>query len=150
MRHPGARKPRPNRSGHFAALTLSAGAVAAVAALLGVWPFGGLQAIVTHAFHPPAAASPLEAQLLFPPVGPVHKVVDVYDPAPQAAPPPAGGGASAGGNFPVINFPAGPMSAIEATCETAKQAAETQSESYKQNVERQCEAAKQAYEQSHP
>jgi hypothetical protein len=108
-----------------------------------------------------------------PPRGRVHRVVIlkpypvagpvIYDaPAPSAvsgqasggAPDqggrPAGQAAPVAGNFPVINFPAGPMSAIEAACEAAKNAAQGQSSAYQQNVERQCEAAKQAYERSHP
>jgi hypothetical protein len=84
-------------------------------------------------------------------------------PAPVAvAPGPLTGGGGGGGgkpivqptpvpvSYPVINFPAGPMSAIESTCERAKQAAQNQSAAYQQNVERQCEAAKQAYERAHP
>ena len=71
----------------------------------------------------------------------------------------SGDGAATGGgprpaqaitNFPIIAFPAGPMSAIEATCEAAKNAAQNKGAAYIQNVERQCEAAKQAYERAHP
>lgn len=51
---------------------------------------------------------------------------------------------------PTINFPAGPMSAIEAACESAKKAAEAKRPAYIQAVERQCEAAKQVYERAHP
>ena len=73
----------------------------------------------------------------------------------EGAPPARGGGGQpgpqpAGGPFPVIQFPAGPMSAIEAKCEAAKQAAQNQSSAYQLNVERQCETAKQAYERMHP
>jgi hypothetical protein len=112
-----------------------------------------------------------------PPRGRVHRVVIlkpypvagpvIYDPpapsgvsgqarasgsggAPDQGGRPAGQVAPVAGNFPVINFPAGPMAAIEATCEAAKNAAQGQSSAYQQNVERQCEAAKQAYERSHP
>jgi hypothetical protein len=53
-------------------------------------------------------------------------------------------------SYPVLSFPAGPQSAIEAACERYKQAAQNQSPAYQQNVERQCEAAKQAYERAHP
>jgi hypothetical protein len=136
-------------AGWYATLILSAGALSGIAALLGVSPFGGLQVFVTNATHRDTLPSPIAARNLFPPVGPVHKVIDIYDPAPPAAPLAAQPG-SAHGNFPLINFPQGPMSAIEATCEAAKQAAEGKSEAYKQNVELQCEAAKQAYERSHP
>ena len=76
-------------------------------------------------------------------------------PRTEGAPPARGGGGQpgpqpAGGPFPVIQFPAGPMSAIEAKCEAAKQAAQNQSSAYQLNVERQCETAKQAYERMHP
>jgi hypothetical protein len=53
------------------------------------------------------------------------------------------------GNFPVIKFPAGPLSAIEATCASAKKAAAGQSAAYLQDIGRQCEAAKQTYERTH-
>jgi hypothetical protein len=102
-------------------------------------------------------------QVPYPVAGPI-----IYDQAPAqpsgggpAAGPQAGGGAptraggqpvpmAGNGPFPVIHFPAGPMAAIEAACESAKQAAQGQSAAYQQNVERQCEAAKQAYERAHP
>jgi hypothetical protein len=86
----------------------------------------------------------------YPVAGPV-----IVDPAP-AGTVAGSGGASPNGrpaaitNFPTIAFPAGPMSAIEATCEAAKNAAQNKGAAYVQNVERQCEAAKQAYERAHP
>lgn len=156
--------PRPKRSGLFTGLTLGAGALAGIAALLGIPPFGNLQAIATHVLQ---GTNPvIEARALFPPVPPTHKVVDVYDPAlpgqvaapPRANPPGANPPGASPPNpaprpvetFPVINFPPGPLSAIEATCEAAKQAAQNKSAAYQANVERQCEAAKQAYERAHP
>jgi hypothetical protein len=54
------------------------------------------------------------------------------------------------GNFPLINFPPGPMSAIEAACESAQKAAAGQSQAYRQNVAKQCAAAEEAYERAHP
>jgi hypothetical protein len=145
----GKKRNKRNRAGWYAALILGAGALTGIAALLGVWPFGDLRVFVSDAMRPHASSSQIQARAIFPPVGPQHRVLDVYDAPPQVA---AAGGQPnpGGGNFPVINFPAGPMSAIEATCEAAKQSAENKSEAYKQSVELQCEAAKQAYEQSHP
>jgi hypothetical protein len=142
-------RPKHNRAGRYAVLVLSGGALAGVAALFGVGPFGNLQVTVSKAFHQTPVASPIEAQAIFPAVGPVHRVLDVYDAPPPATAPGGQPGPGAGG-FPVIKFPAGPLAAIEATCEAAKQAAENKSEAYRQNVEMQCEAAKQAYEQSPP
>jgi hypothetical protein len=143
---------------------VSGGALAGIAALLGIWPFGGTQALVASIIHRESPA-PLTAQSLFPPVQPIHQVIDVYDPAPPAsrpgppavataaapapAKPPAGQPVRTA-SYPVVVFPAGPMSAIESTCEAAKQAAQNQSAAYQQNVEQQCEAAKQAYERAHP
>jgi hypothetical protein len=146
---------------------LSAGALAAFAVVLGIGPFGRPQALLASVLHRESPAT-LTAQSVFPTVQPIQQVVDVYDPAPpgsvrSAAPaappaatlasaplPPAGKPSQNTGPYPVINFPAGPMSAIEATCEAAKQAAENKGSAYQQNVERQCEAAKQAYERAHP
>ena len=149
------RQPKPNRTGWFALVVLSAGMLAGVAALLGIGPFSGTRALVASIVHP-AAPGQLSAEAVFPPVHPIHQVVDVYDPPPPAAvrpvapAPPAGRPSQTTGPYPVINFPEGPMSAIEATCEAAKQAAQNQSSAYQQNVEQQCEAAKQAYERAHP
>jgi hypothetical protein len=148
----GKSRPKRNRGGWYAALVLSAGASSALAASFGLWPFAALHLVATNAIHHVGVSSPIQARAIFPPVGPLHKALDVYDLTPP--PPPAavpGGQPDPGpGNFPVINFPAGPLSAIEAACEAAKQAAENQSEAYKQSVELQCEAAKQAYERAHP
>jgi outer membrane biosynthesis protein TonB len=68
-------------------VTLSAGVLAGVAAMLGIWPFSGLQVLATQLVHGDAPAM-IQAHSLFPPVAPVHKTVDVYDPPrPQPAPP---------------------------------------------------------------
>jgi hypothetical protein len=147
----GENPPARSRARWFAAVIVSVAALAGTAAALGIGPFGGLFALATTAIHPGAVASQIEAESLFPPVRPRHKVIDVYD-AGQPAPlsPPGGRSGPAGGAFPVINFPAGPMSAIESACEAAKQAGSNKGEAYQQNVELQCEAAKQAYERAHP
>jgi hypothetical protein len=78
-------QPKRNRVGRFAALILGAGAVSGIAAMLGVWPFAGLQVLVNQIVHGPPAG-PIEARTLFPAVPPVHQVIDVYDPPPPAPP----------------------------------------------------------------
>lgn len=149
-----------------AGVIVAAGAVTAVAASAASGPFAMLRAHATsHLVGSRIPSVAIDASALYPPPAPpatIHKVVNVYDLRPRAsAPAPAADAASPEaarqqaarqftGPFPVINFPAGPLSAIEATCEAAKRAAEPYGEAYKQNVERQCEAAKQAYEHSHP
>ena len=151
------------RLGVIAGLALAAGIATTVGAASGAGPFGGLRPHATHQIVRSASARvPIDPATLFPtPVAQVvQKTVDVYDlPAthgqPQsdlAATSSSTSRPSTSPSFPVptINFPAGPMSAIEATCEAAKLAAEGEPEAYKQAIERQCEAAKQAYEHSHP
>jgi hypothetical protein len=78
---------KPNRTGRFALLILGAGAVSGTAAMLGVWPFGSVQLFVKQIIQGPPAG-PIEARSIFPPVQPVHQVVNVYDPPPRAAPAP--------------------------------------------------------------
>jgi hypothetical protein len=78
---------RSNRTGRFAVLILGAGGVSGVAAMLGIWPFGSLQVFVSQIVHGPPSG-PIEARSIFPPVPPVHQVIDVYDPPPPAAPAP--------------------------------------------------------------
>jgi hypothetical protein len=80
-------RPKPNRTGRFAVLILGAGGISGVAAMLGVWPFGSLQVLVSQIVHGPPSG-PIEARSIFPPVPPVHQVIDVYDPPPPAAPAP--------------------------------------------------------------
>jgi hypothetical protein len=140
------RRPRRSRVGWFVVLTLSAGALSGIAAVLGVGPFGSVQEMAAEGLRHGAAPAQIAASTLFPTVGPRHKLVNIYDLSPQVPP----GGHPRSGVGPVINFPAGSMAAIEARCEAAKQAVENRSEAVKQNVELQCEAAKQAYERSHP
>ena len=74
--------PKRNRAWLFVWITLGAGALSAVAALLGGWL---TELSNLTATNPPPAQ--IEARALFPPVPAVHKVVDVYDPPPPAAQP---------------------------------------------------------------
>lgn len=76
------RKPKPNRVGHFLAVTLGSGVIAALLAIV----IAAGQAMVAAAL-PPDPTPQIAANTLFPAVPPVHKVVDVYDPAPPQAPP---------------------------------------------------------------
>jgi len=147
-----------------AGVIVAAGVVTTVAASAASGPFASLRVYAkSHLVESKIPSTAINASALYPPPAPpatINKVVNVYDIPPRAAAAPAPAKdnkeASAGarpqwtGPFPVIKFPAGPLSAIEATCEAAKRAAEQYGEAYKQNVERQCEAAKQAYEHSHP
>lgn len=143
------RPPKRSRAAWYCVLVLSVGAFSGLAASFDVWPFGGLQAVASRQLRPAATSSQLQATAIFPTVGPLHEMLNLYDTAPPGTAPSAEPDPTLG-SLVVINFPPGPMSAIEATCEAAKQAAENQSEAYKQSVEVQCEAAKQAYEQTHP
>jgi hypothetical protein len=81
-------QPKQSRAGRFVVLIFGAGAVSGIAAMLGVWPFGSLQVFVNQIVHGPPSG-PIEARSIFPPVQPVHQVINVYDPPPAAPPPPA-------------------------------------------------------------
>ena len=93
----GPKERGPSRLGRNLLLILGAGVVSGMAALAGIPPFGSLQALVapiSQSLHPQAAPVLIQASAVFPPVPPVHKTVDVYDPPPPAArpnpaPPPA-------------------------------------------------------------
>lgn len=79
---------KPNRNGAllFGMLTLSAGAGAGIAALVVSTLAVGVEALAKDFdVHRNAAAPVIAASTLFPPVPPVHKVVNVYDP--PASPP---------------------------------------------------------------
>jgi hypothetical protein len=85
---------KPIRTGRYVALALGSGVVSGVASMAGIWPFNGFQSVLVHAaqiVHPTAGSAPIQAGAIFPPVPPVHKVIDVYDPAPpqpaKSAPP---------------------------------------------------------------
>jgi hypothetical protein len=85
------KKPSKNRLVRFVIVTLGAGVLAGVGAMLGIWPFSGLQALATQIVQSNTPAM-IQAQSLFPAVQPVHKTVDVYDPPRQvpARPTPPG------------------------------------------------------------
>lgn len=85
----GSPRKRAKRNGPwlFTFLTLGAGTVAGLAALVATTLLVGLQTLASD-FAPTANTAPaIEARTLFPPVPAVHKVVNVYDP-PAAAPAP--------------------------------------------------------------
>jgi hypothetical protein len=75
-------EPRRKRASRYLLIIFSAGALAGLASLLGVWPFGDVRAEINRLLYrvPPAIA----ASTIFPAVQPVHQVVDVYDPPPAS------------------------------------------------------------------
>ena len=84
---PGPREHKPGRTKRFLVLTLGAGVLSGVAALAGIPPFGSVQALlapISQFLHPRQAPEPILASSVFPSVPPIHKTVDVYDPAPPA------------------------------------------------------------------
>src|SRR5712664_378071 len=84
-----------SRVGRYVVLIFGVGVVSGTAALAGIPPFGSLQAVlapISQLLHPQPPPAPIQASAIFPPVPPVHKVVDIYDPpppAPRASPAPA-------------------------------------------------------------
>ena len=82
---PGDRK--RSRLGRYLVLIFGAGVVSGTAALAGIPPFGSLQALlapISQLLHPQPPAAPIQASAIFPPVPPVHQIIDVYDPPPPA------------------------------------------------------------------
>jgi len=73
------RKPRKNRVVRFLVLTLGSGAIAALLAIV----IAGIPTVLGLVF-PTRPAPQIQATAIFPPVQPVHKVIDVYDPPKQA------------------------------------------------------------------
>jgi hypothetical protein len=73
-------EPRRKRGSRYLLIIFSAGALAGLASLLGVWPFGDVRAEINRWLYrvPPA----IQASTIFPAVQPVHQVVNVYDPPP--------------------------------------------------------------------
>ena len=69
------RKPRRNRAARFLVLTLGSGALAALLAIA----IAGIPTVLGLVF-PTGPAPQIQASAIFPPVPPVHKVIDVYDP----------------------------------------------------------------------
>jgi hypothetical protein len=87
---PGSEEPGPkrNRTRQFLVLTLGAGAVSGIVALVGpglVTDVGA--AITTHVAA--TTPQPIQAAQLFPAVPPQHQVINVYDPPPPARVAPA-------------------------------------------------------------
>lgn len=73
------------RLARYLFLIFGAGVVSGTAALAGIPPFGSLQALLgplSQTLHPQPAITQIKASTLYPAVPPVHKTVDVYDPAP--------------------------------------------------------------------
>lgn len=84
---PRDRKPRKNRAVRFLVLTFGSGTLAALLAIA----MAGIPTVLGVVF-PTGTQPEIKASALFPPVPPVHKVIDVYDPpkpAPRPAPPAA-------------------------------------------------------------
>jgi hypothetical protein len=86
-------EPRPvrNRTRQFLTLTIGAGVCSGLIALVGPVLVTAAGAALTTKIAA-VTAQPIQASTVFPPVGPQHKTVDVYDPAPpvrRAAPAPA-------------------------------------------------------------
>jgi hypothetical protein len=82
------RPPKRNRAWLFLFLTLGAGAVSGIVALVGPGLVTDVGTTITT--HVAATTNqPIQASALFPPVGVQHKVIDVYDPPPprRVAPP---------------------------------------------------------------
>jgi hypothetical protein len=76
-----------SRVGRYTMLIFGAGVVSGTAALAGIPPFGSMQALlapISQLLHPQPPPAPIQASAIFPPVPPVHKVVDVFDPPPPA------------------------------------------------------------------
>lgn len=73
------RRPARNRVVRFIVLCLGAGALAALLAIL----LAVLPALIVLAF-PTQPVPEIQASTLFPTPSPVHRVIDVYDPAPVA------------------------------------------------------------------
>ena len=84
----GSQRSRPgrNRAWLFAWLTLGAGAGSGMAALIGTSFLMNLQTLFSAIAAQDGAPPQIEARTLFPPVPAVHKVINVYDPPPAAAP----------------------------------------------------------------
>lgn len=76
---PRDRKPRRNRSVRFLTLTFGSGALAALLAVV----IAGIPTVLGLVF-PTGPTPEIQASAIFPPVPPVHKVIDVYDPPKQA------------------------------------------------------------------
>jgi hypothetical protein len=78
-------EPKRGRLRLFLSLVLAAGAASGVAALLANPLLFSVQTLA-YDVHDHTSAQAINAKTLFPAVPPVHKTVDVYDPAPAAGP----------------------------------------------------------------
>lgn len=81
-------KPKKSRVFLFFLLTLGAGALAEMIALVGPGILADVEALVTDTIQSNSNGQ-IAASTLFPPVPVQHKVVDVYDPPPPRAAAPA-------------------------------------------------------------
>jgi len=108
--------PRPNLVWLFGMLTLGTGAVTGFASLVIGSFLTDVQAATATYLHGNASADPIQAATLFPPVPPVTKVIDVYDPPPAALQPRpasrppenASEGESHSGSSPIHSTPSQP------------------------------------------
>lgn len=75
-------EPRRKRASRYLLIIFSAGALAGLASLLGVWPFGDVRAQINRWLY--TSPPEIQASTIFPAVQPVHQTVDVYDPPPAA------------------------------------------------------------------
>lgn len=73
-------EPRRRRASRYLLIIFSAGALAGLASLLGVWPFGDVRAEIERWLY--GTPPPIQASSIFPAVQPVHQLVNVYDPPP--------------------------------------------------------------------
>jgi hypothetical protein len=78
-------EPKRGRLRLFLLLVLAAGAGSGIAALMGNSLLIDVQTLVIDV-HDKTVVQTIDARTLFPTVPPVHKTVDVYDPAPAAGP----------------------------------------------------------------
>lgn len=95
-------EPRRKRATRFLLLVFAAGAFSGLAAWLDVWPFGNVHTLITEVFGSTAGPPQISATSVFPSVQPVHRTVDVYDPAParRTQPPPQPGPSPSGSPQP--------------------------------------------------
>jgi hypothetical protein len=74
-----AEEPPQKRAARYFLVVFTAGLLSGVAAWLGIWPFGSIQTLMAEVFGTSGNAQ-ISASSIYPPVQPVHKTVDVYDP----------------------------------------------------------------------
>jgi hypothetical protein len=79
------KEPRRNRAWLFLLVTSAAGVGSWIAALIGTSLLVNVGTLVTDVGAHDNGPQPIEARAAFPPVPPVHKVINVYDP-PAAGP----------------------------------------------------------------